>query len=252
MIEPGRGLPIHISEVSRQHARHRKDEMESTLFDHPTGFLDLPLEIRRLIYQKTLLTRNASRAIKPFRASKRHSGHFVALPLLLSCRQVYFETRDFVLQENRFVHIITNYDHLAADLKVAGIPVLTSGRAARDFAHYSVKVFFIFARPVDIHHIMVGAEDLDAICLVLKVLPIFRLRWPVTIRMSILEQCVFPDMNLAAISKSLRHFRKLYGDNAGVEYEETDAKHLEWDMSREDDSHLPQNEEELHDLLVTC
>lgn len=175
--------------------------------------LALPLEIRLEILGNLLRTQNTPRA-STFDPTIPHTSYIKLLPLYLVCRQLYLEAKDVFHRQNRFVHIVTNYDHLFWDLNAAGIPCLTSGRAAQDFPHYCLKALLIFHgyRPIGIHHIMIAGEDVGRICAVLPIFAPFR-GCNLTIKFELSRP--FPDMLIPRRVQDLfiqpfRELRQLY------------------------------------------
>lgn len=185
--------------------------------------LVLPLEIRLKILGNLLLTRNTPRA-PTFDPTIPHTSHIRLLSLYLVCRQLYLETKDVFHRQNRFVHIVTNYDYLSWDLNAAGIPCLASGRAAKYFAHYCLKALLISHgyRPIGIHHIMIAGEDVERICSVIRILGAFR-GCSLTIEFELLRP--FPDMVVSRKVQELfiepfRELRRLYLTISDLELDE--------------------------------
>ena len=87
-----------------------------------TGFLDLPGEIRNKVYRFASLAKHNPRAI----ACKLCAPFGVPLGLLLSCRQLYQETKDIWYEENSFVEVFTNCQDLPRQLTILGLPYIVS------------------------------------------------------------------------------------------------------------------------------
>lgn len=152
----------------------------------PHQFLNLPLKIRLLIYKHLILTRNTARAAA-FDKTLHHSAYLIVLPLFLLCRQVLHKARYTFYQENNFVPIVTNYEYLACDLDVAGTSTLASGRVAKKFPCYGLRLSITFAQAGSVWQVKVALEYIQSICHVLPSMPAFPLLAPVIINMMIFE-----------------------------------------------------------------
>ena len=86
------------------------------------GFTDLPGEIRNEIYRFASLAKHNPRAVH----CKPCIPFCIPLGLLLSCRQVYEETKDIWYEENNFVEVVTNCQDLPEQITALGLPYIAS------------------------------------------------------------------------------------------------------------------------------
>ena len=156
--------------------RHLRSVTAPSMPESSRSFSDLPGEIRNLVYEYLLLTRKTKRAV-PFKQLIRHN---LQPAILRASKFTYREGKEILYHHNIFVHIITSFEGLEDNLKIAGISCLGTDEQRCAFRDYSLELAI---RPRHMHqtqflprcrlfHLMVGAEDLEAICRLLWITPL--------------------------------------------------------------------------------